>query len=137
MYENERATAYWDIPLYADTTVVHSNRIDVTIIDKDLKKISVIEMSCPWVENREVKNTEKTTKYNQLRLELMNRYPGYQVKQFNIIIDVLGGYSREVEHNIKELVGDNSKNIILQMQKSILSSSLHIARLFKLNCLSK
>ena len=51
MYENERAIAYWDILLYAENTHVKANRIDATIVDKENKKVSVIEMSCPWVEN--------------------------------------------------------------------------------------
>ena len=75
MYENERGIAYWDISLYADNTHVKANRIDATIVDKENKKISVIEMSCPWVENREEKAAEKTTKYGPLRRELEQRYP--------------------------------------------------------------
>ena len=39
MYENERAIAYWDIPLYADNTHVKANRIDATIVDKENKKV--------------------------------------------------------------------------------------------------
>ena len=88
-------------------------------------------MSCPWLENRESKDFEKTTKYSQLRLELTNRYPEYEVNQCNIM-DVLGGCSKKVEQNIKELVGDKCKSIVRQMQKAILSSSLPIARMFKL-----
>ena len=50
MYENERAIACWDIPLYADNTHVKANRIDATIVDKENKKVSVIEMSCPGLK---------------------------------------------------------------------------------------
>ena len=57
----------------------------------------------------------------------------YKVNQYNIIKDVLGGCSKEVEKNIKELVGDKCESIMRQMQKAILSSSLHIARMFKLS----
>ena len=53
--------------------------------------------------------------------------------QYNIIMDVLGGCSKEVEKNIKELVGDKCELIMHQMQKAILSSSLRIARMFKLS----
>ena len=53
LYENERATAFWDVPLFADTTQVKANRIDATVIDKTSKQVRVIEMSCPWLENRE------------------------------------------------------------------------------------
>jgi len=133
-YENERAVAYWDVPLYADTTHVKANRIDATIIDHSNKQVKVLEMSCPWQENRESKDIEKTTKYTQLRLELANRYPEYKIKQYNIIIDALGGCSKEVEQNVKDIVGDKFEIILRQMQKSILTSSLHIARHFKLSC---
>ena len=83
-------------------------------------------MSCPWLENRESKDFEKTTKYSQLRLELTIRYPEYKVNQYNIIMDVLGRCSKEVEQNIKGLV-------MRQMQKAFPYSSLHISRMFKLS----
>ena len=79
----EHAIALWDVPLFADTTQVKANRIDATVIDKTSKQVRGIEMSCPWLENRESKDFEKTTKYSQLRLELTNRYPEYNVNQYN------------------------------------------------------
>ena len=79
------------------------------------------------------KDFEKTTKYSQLRLELTNRYPEYKVNQYNLIVDVVGGCSKEVEQNVKELVGDKCESIMRQMQKVILSSSWYIARMFKLS----
>ena len=39
--ENEHATAFWDVPLFADTTQVKANRIDATIIDKTSKQVRV------------------------------------------------------------------------------------------------
>ena len=126
LYENEHATAFWEVPLFADTTHVKANRIDATIIDKTSTQVRVIEMSCPWLENRECKDFEKTTKCSHLRLELTNRYPEYKVNQYNIIMDVPGGCSKEFEQNIQELVGDKCESIMRQMQKSILSSSLYI-----------
>ena len=66
-------------------------------------------------------------------IDLTNRYPEYKVNQYNIIMDVPGGCSKEVEQNIKELVGDKCESIMRQMQKAILSSSLQIARMFKLS----
>ena len=109
---------------YSLTTQVKANRIDAMVIDKTSKQVRVIEMSCPWLENRESKDLEKTTKNSKLRLELTNRYPEYKVNQYNIIMDVFGGCSKEVEKNIKELVGDKYESIMRQMQKAILSSSL-------------
>ena len=77
--------------------------------------------------------SRRQQQYSQLRLELTNRYPHYKVNQYNIIIDVLGGYAKEVEQNIKELVGDKCESVMRPMQKAILSSLLHIARMFKLS----
>ena len=48
-------------------------------------------------------------------------------------MDVFEDCSKEVEENIKELVGDKCESIRRQMQKAILSGSLHIARMFKLS----
>ena len=33
-----------------------------------------IEMSCPWISNREKKSEEKTMKYGPLRWELKEQY---------------------------------------------------------------
>ena len=74
-YENDHATAFWYVPLFADTNQVKANRNDAKVIDKTSKQVRVIiiiEMSCPWLENRESRDFEKTTKYSPLRLELMN-----------------------------------------------------------------
>ena len=88
-------------------------------------------MSCPWLDNREVKEMEKTQKYGPLMWELRERNPGYQVKQSNITIDDLGGYS-DVSQAVKELVGEKSATILQRMQRSVISSTLNIARSFKL-----
>ena len=44
-------------PLYENQS---ANRIDAKIVDKNAKKVIVIEMSCPWLENRQLKDLEKT-----------------------------------------------------------------------------
>ena len=84
IYENERAAGYWDVPLYAESNLVTARKIVATIADKGKREVSIIEMSCPWIDNREVKAEEKTTKYAPLRAELKDRYSGYQVTQYNI-----------------------------------------------------
>ena len=132
VYQNDRAEAYWDVPVYAESTVVKSNRVDVRLVDKEKKEVLLMEMMCPWIGNRGKKETEKTTKYAPLRWEMKDRYPGYVVKQINIIVDVLGGYSLEVRNKMKELFGEKrARECLMKMQKSILSSTLNIARCFK------
>ena len=54
------------------------------------------------------------------------------MKQFNIVMDVLGGYSEELESTIQSLVGiKRGKEVLLKMQKVVLSESLNIARFFQ------
>ena len=83
------------------------------------------------MDNRAIKDTEKTAKYGLLRWELKQQYPGYEVKQFGIIIDVLGGWSVDLEETMKDLVGQRSRSVLRRMQKVILSHSLDILRAFK------
>ena len=129
MYENDRVSAYWDEPWFADTTHVKANRIDARIIDKERKEVKQLEMRCPWLENREEKAIEKTSKYGPLRWEL--QHPDYKITQYNIIIDVLGGYSQDLSKTLKQLVRNKYRSVAAQMQKSVVTSSLHIARSFK------
>ena len=46
-------------------------------------------------------------------------------------MDVLGGWSRETETSIKSLLGRKANQVLEAMQKAVLSSSLNIARTFK------
>ncbi|XP_068746495.1 uncharacterized protein [Montipora capricornis] len=96
LYENESVQALWDVPVYADSIEVRANRIDSRIVDKEQKRVlDITEMSCPWLDNCEVRDMEKTQKYGPLMWELRERNPDHQVNQCNIIIDVLGGYSAD------------------------------------------
>ena len=78
--------------------------MDARFIDHEKKIALAVEMSCPWKENREKKQEEKTTKYSPLCWELKQQFPGYDIRQYNIIIDVLGGWSTEVDEAMRETV---------------------------------
>ena len=45
------------------------------------------------------------------------------MQHYNIIIDVLGGYSADVSHAEKELVGEKSATILQRMQRSVMSNT--------------
>ena len=106
VYENDKAETYWAVPVHAESTVAKSNRVGVHIVDKAKKEVLLMEMTCPWIGNRGIEETEKTTKYVPLRWEMKERYPGYVVKQINIIVGVLGGYSLEVRKKMKDLLAE-------------------------------
>ena len=58
-YKNERASAFWDVPVYAEKMEVTANRIDAIVVDKQKKKVLLLEMSCPWMVSRKQKETRK------------------------------------------------------------------------------
>ena len=90
-----------------------------------------MEMSCPWMKHREKVSEEKTVKYGPQRFELKKQLPGYDVEQRNIIIDVLGGWSRDVDLTMRKLFGSRNNDVLRRMQKATISSSLNRVRNFK------
>ena len=44
------AEAFWDVPVYADHTLVRSNRLDARFVDHKSKKVLMVEMSSLWLE---------------------------------------------------------------------------------------
>ena len=67
----------------------------------------------------------------EVRFEQKKQYPGYDVEHCNIIIDMLGGLSRDVDLTMKKLFGSRSYDVLRRMQKATISSSLNIVRTFK------
>ena len=91
--------------LQSTTKLVRANRIDARLVSHERKEVCTIEMSCPWIESRAKKDEEKTLKYGPMMWELKQRYNGYRVEQYNVIIDVLGGYSKHLEKSVRKLLG--------------------------------
>ena len=53
------------------------------------------------------------------------------MKQYNIIMDVLGRWSRDLEHELNELFGSKSKGVLHNMQNAIILETLNMSRTFK------
>ena len=50
------------------------------------------------------------------------------------MIDVLGGYSKHLEKSVvRKLLGTRARSVLKQMQKSVISNTINIARTFKIN----
>ena len=140
LYENENIVLTWNIPEYSGYEEMKESegerikRPDAKIILKSEKKIFVIEMSVPWLENRASKIEEKIEKYKFIVQSLKMDHPQYKVEQLTFIIDCLGGFSKDLKVNIKKL-GFNEKkckSIIYGMQKIVLSEASVIMDRFKL-----
>lgn len=70
MYENNHLTAFWDVPVYSDQTEVRATRLDARIVDRDRRRITLLEMGCCWIENHQQKEEEKTLKYAPLHMQV-------------------------------------------------------------------
>ena len=46
--------------------------------------------------------------------------PGYEINPCNIILDVLGGQSRDLDATLQKLVGSKAKGVLEKMQKACL-----------------
>ena len=116
---------------------VRANRVDTSrlIVDNKRKTVTLLEFSCPWIENRRQEDEEKIRKYAPLRWEVKKQYPGYKITQVNSIMDVLGGFSKGLSSSVREILGaKRNRDVLRRMQKSVLSSSLNIVRTFKVLC---
>ena len=105
--------------------------MDARIVNHQEKTVSTIKMSGPWVKNRSKKDEDKTLKYEPLQWELKAQYKGYKINQYNVIIDVLGGWSVDMERSLRVLLGSRCREILRLMQRSVISSTLHITWTFK------
>ena len=81
----------------------------------------------------ELYEQEKTFKYGPMMWELKQKYNGYRVEQYNVIIDVLDGYSIHLEKSVRKLPGARARSVLERLQKSVISNTLNIARTIKIN----
>ena len=116
--------------MYAEKTEVRANRIDARVVDKQKKKVVLLEMSCPWMANKKQGKMRKPRSTHRSDGRCVSSTHS-KITQHNIIIDVLGGVSRETLDSIKELVGVRADKILLDVQKVVISRTLNIARSFK------
>ena len=108
-------------------------RPDGKIILKNEKQIYVLEMSVPWIENRQSKFQEKEEKYRGIIQTLKVNNPTYNVKQLTFIIDCLGGYSNNFVENLKLLGFTNNEIYCMTfaIQKIVLTEAARTINHFK------
>ena len=137
LYKNDNLEVYWDIPEYSGYNTDLENgplRPDVKFINKMKKKIFVLEMSIPWIENRKSKTIEKRDKYAGVIQNLNGDNPGYQVKQLTFIIDCMGGYSNDLIENLKllELTKNDIDYTLPGIQKIVVTEANSVIKQFKI-----
>ena len=130
---NTTIKTFWDIAIYSEHDEVRANWINARLVSHERKEVCTIEMSCPRIESRAKKDEVKTLNYGPMMWELKQRYNGNRVEQYNVIIEVLGGYSKHLEKSVRKPLGERARGVLERMQKSVISNTLNIARTFKIN----
>ena len=136
LYENDKISLYWDIPEYLgydDEDETKLQRPDGKLILKQQSKVLILEMSVPWISNREKKLEEKQNKYKDLIASIKTLYPNYHIEQVTFIVDSLGGYSKSLVDALKSLDFDSVQiqRMLLSIQKIVLTESRYIINRFK------
>ena len=136
-YHNDHYVVSWDIPVYTgrdDETIHDSARPDGKIMMHQEKKIFLLEQTVPWHEYRDEKYKFKETKYAEVQTNLRLEYPEYEIDQITLVIDVFGGYSKNLRENITKIFQkkEDVTRIIRNMQKSVILSEAHLTRVFKI-----
>ena len=104
------------------------------MILKNERKVIILEMSVPWIKNRETKLVEKEQKYRELIPKIQEMYPNYECEQATFIIDCLGGYSSSYVDALKKvgLTDRDCKQIVRNTQKIVLTEGRSIMNMFKM-----
>ena len=135
-YQNDQFEVFWDIPEYSGYEQELESRPlrpDGKIIDKMSKKIHVLEMSVPWIENRTTKLNEKVEKYKNIVQSMKIDNPGFLVNQATFIVDCLGGYSDDLISNLTSvgLTRKEIDDILPGIQKIVVTEANSTINRFK------
>ena len=136
-YRNDEAQVWWDIPEYGSKQDPsdRAQRPDakIKIERNEEKKIYIVEMTVPWMSVRKEKYDYKRGKYVNILNNLKLQNPDYEIDQITIVMDVYGGYDKELIQNIEKIVTtkEDTRTIVQNMQKVIISSLANISRTFK------
>ena len=123
----------WDCSVTTGTRMPdEGNRPDLQVINKREEKINVVKMACPSWRNRAETNERKTRKYTTVREELKERCPGYEVRQTNNVVDILGVFDRGLMDELSKIIGKvAAKRALETTQKTILLQAIRLMRLIR------
>ena len=104
--------------------VIPARQPDLTLVDKTINKVSLIDVAVPWDSRAEQKEQEKRDKYQDLRIELRRLWDKL-VEIVPIIIGALGTIPKSPKRNREELGADVAPGLL---QKSVVLETAHIIR---------
>ena len=129
VFENNKGKLVWDFEFKMRQTS-SARRPDLTLEDKETKRIWICDVACPQENNIEAKVKEKMDKYQQLAFETREKRAGYRVEVVPLIIGCLGGGIRRMCKNVQKVIENETEmeKIVKEMQKIVLMDSESIMR---------
>ncbi len=125
--ENNKFKLYWDRTVLTDQTVVN-NRPDIIVVDKLMKKATLVEVSVPNNNNLREKNAEKIAKYRELEGQIRRQWQMREVRTVPVIISSTGVVPKNLIANLKE-IGLNEQDYKI-IQKAVLLATARTVRKF-------
>ena len=121
--ENENAKLLWDYSIKTNR-VIPAHWPHLTLVDKTINKVSLIDVGVPWDSRAEQKEQENRDKYQDLRIEL-RRLWDKPVEIVPIIIATLGTIPKSLKVNLEELGAGIALGLL---QKSVVLETTRIIR---------
>ena len=125
MLENDKCKIFRDFAIQADKEIEHQ-RSGIVVIDKEKRECKIIDIGVPGDQNIKVKELEKTTKYQDLRLQAQKLWD-VKVAVIPIVVGALGTFSEELENHLKTV---GTPIVISCLQKAALSGTAFILTRF-------
>ena len=125
--ENSECKLYWDRTVLTDQKTVN-NRPDLILVDKRLRKTTLIDVAIPNNNNLLAKYNEKIIKYRDLEGQIRRQWGMESVKTVPIIISSTGLIPKTLLENLKQL--GLSEHHYKNMQKAVLLGTARVVRKF-------
>ena len=123
MLENDKCKILWDFAIQTDKEIEH-RRPDIVVIDKEKRERKIIDIAVPGDQNIKVKELEKISKYQDLRLQVQKLWD-IKATVIPIVVGAFGTVSEELENHLKTI---GIPIVISCLQKAALQGTAFILR---------
>jgi len=125
--ENKTHLLYWDRTILSDKEAIH-NRPDITVFDKEKKKVQFIDMAIPSPNNMQTVYAEKIRKYGELARQVKRLWNAEEVVIIPIIISSNGLIHKELMTGLKKI--GLPAYLCVKLQKAVIIRSCSLVREF-------
>ena len=125
MLKNDKCKILWNFAIQTHKEIEH-RRPDIVVIDKEKRDCKIMDIAVPGDQNIKVKDLEKITKYQDLRLQVQKLWD-VKATVIPIVVGALGRVSEKLENHLKTI---GIPIVISSMQKAALLGTAFIFRKF-------